>query len=66
MPKVVWYFRKKRALGNFSIENSFHELLPHFGEGRIGKLSGVRPVGSVKEFGTAFGLPWRPEGSMPM
>ena len=33
MPKVVWYFRKKRALGNFSIENSFHELLPHFGEG---------------------------------
>ena len=33
MPKVVWYFRKKRALGNFSIENSFHELSPHFGEG---------------------------------
>ena len=30
MPKVVWYFRKKRALGNFSIENSFRELLPHF------------------------------------
>ena len=33
MPKVVWYFRKKRALGNFSIENSFQELLPHFGDG---------------------------------
>ena len=30
MPKVIWYFRKKRALGNFSIENSFRELLPHF------------------------------------
>ena len=30
MPKVVWYFRKKRPLGNFSIENSFRELLPHF------------------------------------
>ena len=30
MPKVVWYFRKKRSLGNFSIENSFRELLPHF------------------------------------
>ena len=30
MPKVVWYFRKKRALGNFSIENSFRELMPHF------------------------------------
>ena len=30
MPKVVWYFRKKRALGNFSIENSFRELLLHF------------------------------------
>jgi glycosyltransferase involved in cell wall biosynthesis len=30
MPKVVWYFRKKRALGNFSIENSFRELLSHF------------------------------------
>ena len=30
MPKVVWYFRKKRALGNFSIENSFRELFPHF------------------------------------
>ena len=30
MPKVVWYFRKKRELGNFSIENSFRELLPHF------------------------------------
>ncbi len=30
MPKVVWYFRKKRELGNFSIENSFKELLPHF------------------------------------
>ena len=30
MPKVVWYFRKKRALGNFSIENSFRELLPYF------------------------------------
>ena len=30
MPKVVWYFRKKRALGNFSIENSFRELLPNF------------------------------------
>ena len=30
MPKVVWYFRKKRTLGNFSIENSFRELLPHF------------------------------------
>jgi glycosyltransferase involved in cell wall biosynthesis len=30
MPKVVWYFRKKRDLGNFSIENSFRELLPHF------------------------------------
>lgn len=27
---MVWYFRKKRALGNFSIENSFRELLPHF------------------------------------
>lgn len=33
MPKVVWFFRKKRALGNFSIENSFHELSSHFGEG---------------------------------
>ena len=32
MPKVVWYFRKKRTLGNFSIENSFRELLPHFEE----------------------------------
>lgn len=30
MPKVIWYFRKKRELGNFSIENSFKELLPHF------------------------------------
>lgn len=30
MPKVVWYFRKKRSLGNFSIENSFRELLSHF------------------------------------
>lgn len=30
MPKVIWYFRKKRALGNFSIENSFRELLPDF------------------------------------
>ena len=30
MPKVIWYFRKKRALGNFSIENSFGELLPDF------------------------------------
>ena len=30
MPKVVWYFRKKRELGNFSIENSFRELLPYF------------------------------------
>ena len=27
---MVWYFRKKRPLGNFSIENSFRELLPHF------------------------------------
>jgi glycosyltransferase involved in cell wall biosynthesis len=33
MPKVVWYFRKKRALGNFSIENSFQEILPHFSTG---------------------------------
>lgn len=33
MPKVVWYFRKKRDLGNFSIESSFQELLPHFGDG---------------------------------
>ena len=30
MPKVVWFFRRKRELGNFSIENSFRELLPHF------------------------------------
>jgi glycosyltransferase involved in cell wall biosynthesis len=30
MPKVIWFFRKKRELGNFSIENSFRELLPHF------------------------------------
>lgn len=30
MPKVIWYFRKKRELGNFSIENSFRELYPHF------------------------------------
>lgn len=30
MPKVIWYFRKKRALGNFSIENSFRELLSDF------------------------------------
>lgn len=30
MPKVIWYFRKKRAFGNFSIENSFRELLPDF------------------------------------
>ena len=27
MFKVVWLFRKKRALGNFSIENSFKEVL---------------------------------------
>lgn len=30
MPKVVWYFRRKRAFGNFSIENSFRELMPQF------------------------------------
>lgn len=30
MPKVIWYFRKQRDLGNFSIENSFRELLPYF------------------------------------
>ena len=29
MPKVVWFFRKKRELGNYSIENSFRELYPH-------------------------------------
>lgn len=33
MPKVIWYFRKKRELGNFSIENSFRELIPHFRDG---------------------------------
>jgi glycosyltransferase involved in cell wall biosynthesis len=32
MPKVIWYFRKKRELGNFSIENSFRELYPHFAD----------------------------------
>jgi len=33
MPKVIWYGRKPHDLGNFSIENAFRELLPHFENG---------------------------------
>lgn len=31
MTEIIWLFRKKRALGNFSIENSFAEVLKSWG-----------------------------------
>ncbi len=62
LPNVIWLFRKKRALGNFSIENSFAEVIgawtggkkphwveaAHFSEGFTQRLNIIRETRKIQ------------------
>ena len=62
LPHVIWLFRRKRALGNFSIENSFAEIArawtngndpkwieaAHFSEGLTKRLNIIRETRKIQ------------------